>query len=586
MLRNWIINKLTNEEESCRRTLIQQLNISGTLATLLVQRGIKTYNDAKAFFRPEVGLLHDPFLLNDMDKAVERLHRALQKNEKILVYGDYDVDGTTAVALVYKFLQNFSSNIDFYIPDRNDEGYGISYKGIDFAAENQFGLIIVLDCGIKAIEKVAYASEKGVDIIICDHHTPDSTLPNAVAVLDPKRTDSTYPYGHLSGCGVGFKLIQAYALTHNIEWEKLQPLLDLLAVSIASDIVPITGENRVLMHMGLKQLNTTPSVGLQAIMELCELVKKNSDGQLCFTTKITTSDIVFKIGPRINASGRMSSGREAVELLVADHPETANKKSESIDQYNQLRKDLDKQATEEARKFIDAMPKDEQTSSIVVYNQEWNKGVIGIVASRLSEHYYKPAVVLTLSNGFATGSARSVIGFDLYKAIDSCRDLLENFGGHTYAAGLTLRLENIAEFKERFQQYVEEHLNEEQQVPQIDIDAELHFTEINHRFFSTLQQFAPFGPDNNKPVFVTYNVVDTQHRCRLVGQGNKHIKIDVRDIIGGPSMSGIAFNAHDAENTIKYINSGMPFHICYTLEENNYNGKQSIQLMVKDIKIP
>ena len=576
MLRDWIVNKLTDEEELCRKTLAQQLSISGTLANLLVQRGIRTYDQAKAFFRPEVGLLHDPFLLNDMDKAVERLNRALQQDEKILVYGDYDVDGTTAVALVYKFLQNFSTNIDYYIPDRNDEGYGVSYKGIDFAAENGFKLIIVLDCGIKAIEKVAYAAQRGVDIIICDHHTPDSELPKAVAVLDPKRTDSTYPYGHLSGCGVGFKLVQAFAIQYGIGWDKLQPLLDLLAVSIASDIVPITGENRTLMHLGLKQLNASPSMGLKAIMELCELTD----------TKVTTSDIVFKIGPRINASGRMSSGKEAVELLIANNEETARRKGESIDQYNQLRKDLDKQATEEARKFIDATPTDEQTSSIVVYNQEWNKGVIGIVASRLSEHYYKPAVVLTLSNGFATGSARSVIGFDLYKAIDSCRDLLENFGGHTYAAGLTLRLENIAEFKERFQQYVEIHLKEEQQVPQIEIDAAIHFAEINHAFFSTLQQFAPFGPDNSKPVFVTYNVIDHQHRCRLVGQGNKHIKLDVRDITGGPSMSGIAFNAHDAENTIKYINSGMPFHICYTLEENNFNGKKSIQLMIKDIKIP
>jgi single-stranded-DNA-specific exonuclease len=576
MLRNWIINELTDQEESCRKTLAQQLRISGTLAKLLVQRGICTMQEANAFFHPEIGLLHDPFLLNDMDKAVERLNQALHLNQKILVYGDYDVDGTTAVALVYKFLQNYTSNLDFYIPDRNDEGYGVSYKGIDFAAENDIKLIIVLDCGIKAIEKVAYAKERGIDIIICDHHTPDNQLPQAVAVLDPKREDSTYPYGHLSGCGVGFKLMQAFAIQNDIEWSKLTPLLDLLAVSIASDIVPITGENRALMYLGLKQLNASPCVGLKAIMELCDLVN----------TPISTSDIVFKIGPRINASGRMSSGREAVELLIAKNEETARQKSESIDAYNQLRKDLDKQATEDARKYIDATPLDERTSSIVVYNQEWNKGVIGIVASRLSEHYYKPAVVLTLSNGFATGSARSILGFDLYKAIDSCRDLLENFGGHTYAAGLTLRLENIAEFKERFQKYVEENLHAEQQVPQIDIDAALHFAEINHTFFNTLQRFAPFGPDNNKPVFVTYNVVDYQKRCRLVGQGNKHIKLDVRDLTGGPTMSGIAFNAHDAENTIKYINSGMPFHICYTLEENNFNGKKSIQLMIKDIKIP
>ena len=424
MLHKWIINNLTEKEELCKNELSQKLRISPALCTLLVQRGITTMEEANNFFFPKLKEIHDPFLLNDMDKAVKRLNTALSKREKILVYGDYDVDGTTAVALVYKFLQQYTSNIDFYIPDRNDEGYGVSYKGIDFAADNSFSLIIVLDCGIKAIEKVSYAKEKGIDIIICDHHTPDETLPDAVAVLDPKRTDSTYPYGHLSGCGVGFKLMQAFAINNEIPMKELYSLLDLLAVSIASDIVPITGENRILMQHGLKTLNSNPSLGLKAIIDVCDLKGK----------EITTSDIVFKIGPRINASGRMSSGKEAVELLVAKDYVSAKEKSDLIDNYNKTRKDLDKQATDEAHREILKLKTLGEKSSIVVYNQEWNKGVIGIVASRLSEQYFKPAVVLTLSNGMATGSARSIAGFDLYKAIDSCRDLLENFGGHIYPA--------------------------------------------------------------------------------------------------------------------------------------------------------
>ncbi len=575
MLHKWIINNLNKEEELCRNELSQKLRINPALCTLLTQRGITTAEDVNNFFFPKLKEIHDPFLLNDMERAVERLNTALGNREKILVYGDYDVDGTTAVALVYKFLQQCTSNIDFYIPDRNDEGYGVSYKGIDYAVENNFSLIIVLDCGIKAIEKVNYAKERGVDIIICDHHTPDDTLPDAVAVLDPKRTDSTYPYGHLSGCGVGFKFMQAFAINNNIPMEKLYSLLDLLAVSIASDIVPITGENRVLMHYGLKRLNSNPSIGLKAIIDVCELKGK----------EITTSDIVFKIGPRINASGRMSSGKEAVELLVAKDYTSAKEKSNQIDNYNKTRKDLDKQATDEAHKEILKLRNLEEKSSIVVYNQEWNKGVIGIVASRLSEQYFKPAVVLTLSNGMATGSARSIAGFDLYKAIDSCRDLLENFGGHIYAAGLTLKLENVKEFKERFEEYVSSNITDDQKVPQIDIDTELYLSDINETFFERLNLFAPYGPDNTKPVFITRNIIDAGG-CKLVGQDLKHLKLD----ICMPEnryfrCSGIAFNVENPQTCIEHIKSKKPFNICYTLEENNFNGKKSIQLMIKDIQL-
>ena len=575
MLHKWIINNLNEKEELCRNELSQKLRISPALCTLLVQRGITTVEEVNNFFFPKLREIHDPFLLNDMDKAVERLNSALGNREKILVYGDYDVDGTTAVALVYKFLQQCTSNIDFYIPDRNDEGYGVSYKGIDYAAENSFSLIIVLDCGIKAIEKVNYAKEKGIDIIICDHHTPDDILPNAVAVLDPKRTDSTYPYAHLSGCGVGFKLMQAFAINNNIPMEKLFSLLDLLAVSIASDIVPITGENRVLMQYGLKRLNSNPSIGLKAIIDVCELKDK----------EITTSDIVFKIGPRINASGRMSSGKEAVELLVAKDYVSAKEKSDLIDNYNKTRKDLDKQATDEAHREILKLKNLGEKSSIVVYNQEWNKGVIGIVASRLSEQYFRPAVVLTLSNGMATGSARSIAGFDLYKAIDSCRDLLENFGGHIYAAGLTLKLENVKEFKERFEKYVSENITDEQKIPQIDIDTELSLNEINDNFFDKLGQFAPYGPENTKPIFVTNNVIDA-NGCKLVGIDQKHLKLDVCTLENrNIRCSGIAFNIENPQKCIEHIKSKKPFNICYTLEENNFNGKKSIQLMVKDIQL-
>lgn len=568
----WIINELTEEQKKCKEELVKQLNISPIICTLLVQRGIYTYEEAKKFFRPQLSQIHDPFLLNDMDKAVERLNLAMGKKEKILIYGDYDVDGTTAVALVYKFLQQFYSSIDFYIPDRYEEGYGVSYKGIDYAAENGFSLIIVLDCGIKAIKKVKYAKDRQIDIIICDHHTPDEQLPEAVAVLDPKRLDSTYPYGHLSGCGVGFKLMQAFAINNHIPFERLTQHLDLLAVSIASDIVPITGENRVLMTFGLKQLNSNPSMGLQAILDICGLQGK----------EVTVSDIVFKIGPRINASGRMYSGREAVELLTSKDRDFAKEKSNCIDQYNQERKDLDKKTTVDAQDFINGDEHFENRNSIVVYNPEWSKGVIGIVASRLSEQYYRPSVVLTLSNGFATGSARSVSGFDIYKAIDSCRDLLENFGGHIYAAGLTMKEENVSEFSRRFDEYVTSNMNEDQKIPQIEVDSIVHFSEITPKFFSILQKFAPFGPENMKPVFVTENVKD-YGTSRLVGRDLDHFKLDLtEDESANVIMNGIAFGKGKEFND--HIKAKKSFNVCYTIEENNFAGKEAIQLLIKDIK--
>lgn len=569
----WIINNLSEEDERCKESLVEELKISPTLCQLLVQRGIRTMEDARRFFHPQLNHIHDPFLLNDMDKAVERINRALGKKEKILIYGDYDVDGTTAVALVYKFLQQFYSNIDFYIPDRYDEGYGISYKGIDYASENGFSLIIVLDCGIKAVEKVKYATQRNVDIIICDHHNPDDVLPPAVAVLDPKRVDSTYPYSHLSGCGVGFKLMQALATSNGFSLDKmLFPLMDLLAVSIASDIVPITGENRVLMMYGLKQLNSNPSVGLQGIIEVCGLRGK----------EVTVSDIVFKIGPRINASGRMHSAGEAVELLVTKDLRFAKDRSGRIDRYNQERKDLDKKTTDEALDSINDDQEFASRNSIVVYNPKWSKGVIGIVASRLSEKYYRPSVVLTLSNGFATGSARSISGFDIYKAIDSCRDLLENFGGHIYAAGLTLKEENVPEFQRRFDEYVTANITEDQKTPQIDVDAVIHFSEITPKFFNILHKFAPFGPENLKPVFVTHNVVDFG-TSRLVGRDLEHLKLELTEPDSENVMNGIAFGMGEQFND--HIKELKPISICYTIEENNFNGNKSIQLMVKDIKV-
>ena len=570
MINKWIYSELSEEQIEIKNNLANELSISPILAQLLVQRDIITYDDARAFFRPDLGDLHDPFLMKDMDKAVERLTKAMRKNEKILIYGDYDVDGTTSVSLVYKFLIQIYSNLDFYIPDRYDEGYGISIKGIDYAAENGFSLVVALDCGIKAVEKVKYAASKGIDFIICDHHTPDKELPPAVAVLDSKREDCTYPYKHLSGCGVGFKLIQAFAQINNIDFQHLIPLLDLVALSIASDIVPITGENRILAFYGLKQLNTNPSTGVKAILEVCGLKDK----------EISISDIVFKIGPRINASGRMKLASEAVELLVSRDYAFAFEKSGTINEYNNDRKDLDKNITDEALSVIKTDESYAARKSIVVYKPDWHKGVIGIVASRLSEEYYKPSIVLTKSNGFASGSARSVPGFDIYKAIESCRDLLENFGGHMYAAGLTMKEENVEKFTRRFEEFVAENILEEQTYPQIEIDAVLQFNEITPKFFRVLKQFGPFGPGNMKPIFESKNVYDFGS-SRLVGKEQEHLKLELIDSSSENVMSGIAFRMFEYNDHLKALN---PLDICYTLEENNFNGNTNIQLMIRDIK--
>ena len=571
MINTWIYRTLSEQQSETQKTLAEELSISPVLAQLLVQREIATFDDARRFFRPDLSDLHDPFLMADMDNAVKRLTRAMQKNQKILVYGDYDVDGTTSVSLVYKFLKKYYSNIGFYIPDRYNEGYGISIQGIDFAAENEYKLVIALDCGIKAIEKVKYALEKGVDFIICEHHTPDDELPPAVAVLDPKRDDCGYPYKHLSGCGVGFKLMQAFAITNNIDLSELTPLLDLVALSIASDIVPITGENRVLAFYGLKQLNANPSIGVKGIIEVCGLTDKD----------ITISDIVFKMGPRINASGRMKLASEAVELLVSNDYSFVKAKSDTINEYNNDRKDLDKNITDEAIALIGADKRYENRKSIVVYKPDWHKGVIGIVASRLSEEFYKPSIVLTKSNGLASGSARSVSGFDIYKAIDSCRDLLENFGGHMFAAGLSMKEENIEAFTQRFEQYVADNILEEQTYPQIDIDAVLEFKDITPKFFRVLKQFGPFGPGNMKPIFASRKVLD-YGTSRLVGKEQEHLKLELVDSSSENVMNGIAFRMHAYNDHLKALN---PLDICYTLEENTFNGNTTIQLMIRDIKI-
>ncbi|MBR0501670.1 MAG: single-stranded-DNA-specific exonuclease RecJ [Paludibacteraceae bacterium] len=571
MVNRWNYIPLSAEQEEQKRKMSEDLGISPVLCQLLVQRGITNFEQAKSFFRPQLSDLHDPFLMNDMMKAVDRLNQALRdKKQKILVYGDYDVDGITAVALVYKFLTNNYANVDFYIPDRYTEGYGISIKGIDYAAENNFNLIIALDCGIKAVERVAYAKEKGVDFIICDHHTPEDVLPDAVAVLDPKRFDSTYPDSNLSGCGVGFKFMQAFAISNGIEFKTLMPLLDLLAVSIASDIVPVNGENRILAYYGLKQLNSNPSLGMKSIIDVCGLTGK----------EITMSDIVFKIGPRLNASGRLQSASEAVELLISKDLAKANEKSNCIDQCNKERKDLDKSTTDEANRELESIEGVGNNASIVIYNPTWHKGVIGIVASRLTEKYYKPTIVLTRSNGFATGSGRSVQGFDVYKAIESCRDLLENFGGHTYAVGLTLKEENLKEFQRRFEKYVSENITEEQCMPQIDIDAFIDFKEITPKFFRLLKEFNPFGPENAKPVFATRRTFD-YGTSRVVGKDQEHLKLELIDSKSECIMNGIAFGQSEFNDYIKALN---PVDICYTIEENNFNGNSSIQLVIKDIQ--
>ena len=569
MNHKWNYQPPSQEQTEAAKALAKETGINPVLCKLLLERGITSAAEAKRFFRPQLSELHDPFLMKDMSIAVERLNQAMGKKERILVYGDYDVDGTTAVALVYKFLQQFYSNIDYYIPDRYNEGYGVSVKGVDYAYETGVKLIIVLDCGIKAVEEIAYAKEKGIDFIICDHHVPDDVLPPAVAILNAKRPDATYPYEHLSGCGVGFKFMQAFALNNGIEFNQLTPLLDLVAVSVASDIVPIMGENRVLTYHGLKQLNSNPSVGLKAIIDICGLSEK----------EITVGDIVFKIGPRINASGRIQNGKEAVELLIEKDFSSALEKANLINKYNETRKDLDKTMTEEANHIVDSLEGLADRRTIVIYNEAWHKGVIGIVASRLTEIYYRPAVVLTRTDNLATGSARSVSGFDVYKAIENCRDLLENFGGHTYAAGLSMKVENVEEFTHRFETYVSEHILPEQTSAVIDIDAEIDFRDITPKFHADLKKFNPFGPDNHKPVFCTHNVYD-YGTSKVVGRDQEHIKLELVDNKSNNVMNGIAFGQ---SSQARYIKTKRSFDICYTIEENTHK-RGEVQLQIEDIK--
>lgn len=565
----WNYQPPTPIQREAAKALSRELGISPILCRLLQERGIKTAAEAKHFFRPQLSELHDPFLMNDMEKAVERLNRAMGRKERVMIYGDYDVDGTTAVSLVYKFLQQFYSNIDYYILDRYEEGYGVSEKGIDYAYETGVKLIIVLDCGIKAVGEIAYAKEKGIDFIICDHHVPDDVLLPAAAILNPKRFDSTYPYEHLSGCGVGFKFMQAFAMNNGIDFHQLVPLLDLVAVSIASDIVPIMGENRVLAYHGLRQLNSNPSIGLKAIIDVCGLADR----------EITMSDIVFKIGPRINASGRIQNGKEAVDLLIEKDFASALRQSNQINRYNEARKDLDKSMTEEANRIVDGLADLSERRSIVIFNEAWHKGVIGIVASRLTEIYYRPAVVLTRTGDMATGSARSVSGFDVYKAIEYCRDLLENFGGHTYAAGLSMKVENVPEFSRRFEEYVTGHILPEQTNATIDIDAQIDFRDITPKFFFDLKKFNPFGPDNHKPVFATFNVYD-YGTSKVVGRGQEHIKLELVDNKSNNVMNGIAFGQ---SSQVRYIKSKQSFNICYTIEENTHK-RGEVQLQIEDIK--
>ena len=543
--------------------------MSPVLAGLLIQRGIKTESSAKRFFRPMLNELIDPFLMNDMDVAVDRLNDAMGRKERIMVYGDYDVDGCTAVALVYKFLQQFYSNIEYYIPSRYEEGYGVSKKGIEYAAETGVKLIIVLDCGIKAVEEVAYAKSLGIDFIICDHHVPDEVMPPAVAILNAKREDSTYPFKHLCGCGVGFKLMQAFAKNNGIPFSRLIPLLDFCAVSIASDLVPVEGENRILAFHGLKQLNIGASTGLKAIIEICGLSGR----------ELTMSDIVFKIGPRINASGRMQNGIEAVELLVERDLQKALTVATRINVYNEQRKDVDKQMTEEANEIVERLENQGHMQSIVLYDEGWKKGVVGIVASRLTEIYFRPTVVLTIIDGIASGSARSVAGFDIYDAIKSCRDLLENFGGHTYAVGLTLKQENIPEFRRRFQAYVSEHIQPEQTQQTLDIDMELDFHNISKRLLNELKRLAPHGPGNPKPLFITRNVFD-YGTSKVVGRHQEHIKLELVDSKSAVVMNGIAFGQSAAA---RFIKSKRSFDIVYTIEENTYK-RGEVQLQIEDIR--
>lgn len=589
MGKKWVVK--AEPDAKSVSTLQNDLHLNPHIAKLLIQRNLKTKEQVERFFNPSLAHLYDPFLMKDMDKAIERIEKAIETKEKILIYGDYDVDGTTAVAVLYSFLKHLDAQLDFYIPDRYADGYGLSMRSIDYAAERGISLMITLDCGIKANEQVEYAKSKNIDIIISDHHRPGDVLPDALAVLDPKRSDCNYPYKELSGCGVGFKIAQAYCRKHGLDETKLAyPLLDLVAISIASDIVPITDENRVLSYFGLKQINTAPRPGIEAILKYSN-IKQNSPNAYqsiqsasssnYFNKELTINDLVFLVGPRINAAGRIESGRKAVLLLLCDNLEEASLVGKKINDFNTERKCLDHQATQEALSFLQNNEFLKDRKSTVVFDASWSKGVIGIVASRLTETYYRPTIVFTESNGALTGSARSVKGFDIYDAIEACSDLLEHFGGHKYAAGLSIKPENFEAFRDRFERNVCNFLKGEKLVPEIEIDSIINISDITSDFYRELKKFAPFGPGNMNPVFASYKVKDSGN-ARIVG-GNNHLKISIFQM--EPSsfpMNGIAFQlGHYCD----CIQRGQSFNVCYHIEENEWNGNISLQLNVKDIRI-
>ena len=568
----WIIRE--KADPKAVESLGKEINLNQTLANMLVNRGVDTFQKAKDFFRPDPDKLHDPYLMKDMDKAVERLALAIQKEEKILVYGDYDVDGTTSVAMFYGFLKQFYSHVSFYIPDRYKEGYGISEKGVRFAAENNFSLVVSLDCGIKAIEKVALAKELGVDFIICDHHTPGDILPPAVAILDPKRNDCDYPYKELSGCGVGFKLVQAFSAYRNDDPAKVMAYLDLLAVSIAADIVPITGENRILTFYGIEKINNNPRPGLKALILRSKIEKE-----------IEISDIVFKIGPRINASGRLEHAKASVELLISDDLEDALARAEIVDTVNAARKNFDENITKEALSMIQGMEEISHRKTTVLFKEDWHKGVIGIVASSCIEKYYRPTIILTESNNKATGSARSVFDFDIYEAISECSDLLEQFGGHKYAAGLTLSVANVPAFQERFEKVVSARIDEIHMKPVLEVDDEILLDQINYRFFNILKQMAPFGPGNPEPIFCVNQVYAEDVRVLK----DKHLRFNVVQDGQETKPVCIAFgmadkNIYPDEIIYKMLNRKMRFDLAFEIRENTFRNNSSLQLYVKDIK--
>ena len=557
------------EKETIQKLSSSLNNLNETLCNILINRGIDDYEKAKIFFRPNTNQLHSPFLMKNMDKAVARLQKAIRNNENILIYGDYDVDGTTSVALVYSYLSSYYKNLSYYIPNRYTEGYGISYQGIDFAEENNISLIVALDCGIKAVDKIDYANKKNIDFIICDHHLPGDTVPDAIAVLDPKQADCNYPYKELSGCGVGFKFMQAWAEEEKHEVDPLFSFIDILAVSICADIVPITGENRVLCHYGVQKLNKNPQPGFKAMLEIANNKKK----------ELTVTDIVFTLAPRINAAGRIESGNKAVEVMLSPNPQLADEGGNYIDLQNTDRKELDKTITKEALGMIEADEALKAQKTTVLFKNDWHKGVIGIVASRCIENYYRPTIILTESKGMAAGSARSVKGFSVYNAIEACSDLLEQFGGHKYAAGMTIPLENVPAFQKKFEEVVASTIDHDLLIPEIEIDAELNLSDIEPRFYKVLKQFAPFGPLNMKPTFVSKGVYE-KGQARIVG--DNHLKLEV--ITNKNDARGIAGIAFNMGKKMEILKSGEPFDVVYHIEENEWQGRTSLQLMVQDIK--